>query len=113
MFAVTVRDYFTVLFLTVEAEFVMVSRNPVTNSSAVVNPLKAQTEEEKRIYSVCQEHQQLRKTMSDESLLKTVPTEAERSLLHQMFLDTLDPHSSTFKVRVKPEGLSSLVHQLT
>lgn len=90
--------------LVLEAVFVMVARNPLTNKSALVNGLEATTPEEQRVLSTSQLHQNQRKQMSKESLLKVAPNESERQLIHDMFLDTLDPRASTFKIRVKPEG---------
>ena len=90
--------------MTSEAVFVMVARNPLLNSSSLVNKLGSSTPEEKAIVAKSESLQSLRKTMARESLLKTVPNKEERSLIHDIFINTLDPSGTTFKVRVKPEG---------
>jgi len=66
----------------------MVARDPVENKAAIVNRLHARNSEEKNILELSRNHQALRKSMSDESLLKTIPNESERSLIHKIFIDT-------------------------
>jgi len=83
----------------------MVARDPVENKAAIVNRLHARNSEEKNILELSRNHQALRKSMSDESLLKTIPNESERSLIHKIFIDTLDSTATTFKVRRKPAGM--------
>lgn len=91
----------------VEAAFVMVSRNPLLHKGSLVNGLEASNDAERAILATSEIHQQNRKAMADESLLKTCPTEDERTLIHSLFLDTLDPSASTFRLRHKPEGVCS------
>ncbi|XP_067948664.1 acyl-coenzyme A thioesterase 9, mitochondrial-like [Watersipora subatra] len=86
----------------IEAVFLMVAKNPINNSSVLVNPLKAATEQERAILAVSESHQKQRKLMADESLLKTAPSEMEQTLIHEIFLSSLDPSASTFKARIKP-----------
>lgn len=87
-----------------EAVFVMVARNPLMNCSSLVHPLQASTADEQKILARSEELQGLRKKMAQESLLKTAPNEKERKRIHDIFINTLDPSATTFKIRVKPEG---------
>ena len=58
---------------------------------AFVNPLDITTPEEQKIIDEGEESRVLRERERNESLLKHPPSEEERLLIHQMFLDTLDP----------------------
>ncbi|KAH3804890.1 hypothetical protein DPMN_133182, partial [Dreissena polymorpha] len=59
--------------------------------------------EEEALFKLGEETKAQRMLESQKTLLKTPPDENERLLIHNLFLETLDPKASTFKVRVKPE----------
>lgn len=84
------------------AKFLMVARNPVTKGSAVINKLEPEGPEEKKLFMLGEENNLRRKLEGQKTLLKTPPDEHEKLLIHNMFLETLDPKAHTFKVRVKP-----------
>ncbi|KAL8588437.1 hypothetical protein ACOMHN_024539 [Nucella lapillus] len=86
------------------AHFVMVSRNPENKKAAVVNPLQPEGEQEQAMFQLGEKNKSLRQEKANTSLLKTVPSEEERHLIHDIFLETIDPKSGTFNVRVKPKN---------
>ncbi|XP_060582768.1 acyl-coenzyme A thioesterase 9, mitochondrial-like isoform X1 [Ruditapes philippinarum] len=87
-----------------DAKFLMVARNPVTKSSAVINKLQPNTTEEERLFKLGEECKAKRMLESKKTLLKEAPDEEERLLIHNLFLETMDPNAHTFKVRIKPEN---------
>ncbi|KAH3804896.1 hypothetical protein DPMN_133188 [Dreissena polymorpha] len=86
-----------------EAKFLMVARNPATKSAAVINKLIPEGPEEEALFKLGEDTKAQRMLESQKTLLKTPPDENERLLIHNLFLGTLDPKASTFKVPVKPE----------
>ncbi|ESO86416.1 hypothetical protein LOTGIDRAFT_195153 [Lottia gigantea] len=86
------------------ARFLMVARNPLTGSSAAVNPLKPNTPEEEAIFQAGERNKIIRQRDAQISLLKTPPNEEETLLIHNQFQQTIDLKSSTFRIRVKPEN---------
>ncbi|BFZ00620.1 hypothetical protein BsWGS_03658 [Bradybaena similaris] len=88
----------------ITAKFLFVARNPQTNKAALVNPLDPVTPEEIEAFRIGEENKTLRQLEGSKSLLKTVPTEEERLVIHDIFLSTIDQKSGTLKVRVKPEN---------
>ncbi|XP_053403174.1 acyl-coenzyme A thioesterase 9, mitochondrial-like [Mercenaria mercenaria] len=84
------------------AKFLMVARNPITKGSAVVNKLQPEGPEEEKLFSLGEESKAKRMLESQKTLLKTAPDEEERLLIHNLFLETMDPTAHTFKVRIKP-----------
>ncbi|XP_064615404.1 acyl-coenzyme A thioesterase 9, mitochondrial-like [Liolophura sinensis] len=87
-----------------DAKFVMVARDPVAKRAAFVNPLKVINDEEKEIFEMGEQRKKKRQDQSTQSLLRTPPDAEERLLIHDLFLQTLDPNSASFRVRVKPEN---------
>ncbi|KAK6195836.1 hypothetical protein SNE40_001182 [Patella caerulea] len=88
----------------INARFLMVARNPVTGGPAAVNPLKPNGPEEEEIFMKGEANKAIRQNMANKSLLKTPPDESERLIIHNLFLETIDESSSTFKIRIKPEN---------
>ncbi|XP_061163279.1 acyl-coenzyme A thioesterase 9, mitochondrial-like isoform X1 [Saccostrea echinata] len=86
------------------AKFLMVSRNPATKKAAVVCPLKPETPKEEKIFQLGEVNKLVRQGEAKRNLLKTHPSEEEREMIHQLFLQTLDPNFQTFRHRVKPEN---------
>ncbi|XP_022340976.1 acyl-coenzyme A thioesterase 9, mitochondrial-like isoform X2 [Crassostrea virginica] len=86
------------------ARFLMVARNPQTKKAAVVCALKPQNPEEEQIFQMGEESKLRRQEETKRDLLKTHPSEAERELIHEKFLQTLDPNFHTFRQQVKPDN---------
>ncbi|KAL5004407.1 hypothetical protein ScPMuIL_017863 [Solemya velum] len=87
-----------------EARLLFVSRNVLTGGPAFVNPLQAEGLEEEKIMLMGEARKKERISEGQETLLKTPPNEQERQLIHNTFLQTMDPKSYTFRVRVKPDN---------
>lgn len=85
------------------AKFLMVARNPATKKAAVVNKLEPYGPEEEALFKLGEANKLKRQQEGQNTLLKTAPSEEERILIHNLFLQTLDPKAKTFKVRVKPD----------
>ncbi|XP_069103538.1 acyl-coenzyme A thioesterase 9, mitochondrial-like [Argopecten irradians] len=86
------------------ARFVMVARNPVTKKSGSVNKLKPVGPEEERLFELGESNKVKRQLEGERTLLKTPPSEEERQLIHDLFLQTLDTSAASFRVRVKPDN---------
>ncbi|KAL4220302.1 Acyl-coenzyme A thioesterase 9 [Mactra antiquata] len=84
------------------AKFLMVARNPQTKGAAVINKLVPEGPEEESLFQKGERSKSDRMLESQKTLLKTAPNEEERVLIHDLFLQTIDPKAHTFKVRVKP-----------
>lgn len=87
-----------------QASFVMVARDPGNKCAAFVNPLKPLSGEEEQLFNKGEVNKLIRRKQSDESLLKTAPTADEREIIHQIFVDSLNPKSMSFGARMKAEG---------
>eukprot|EP00112_Aurelia_sp_Birch-Aquarium-sp1_P009991 Seg2157.1 transcript_id=Seg2157.1/GoldUCD/mRNA.D3Y31 product="Acyl-coenzyme A thioesterase 9 mitochondrial" protein_id=Seg2157.1/GoldUCD/D3Y31 len=87
-----------------EATFVMVARDPVKNKGMIVNRLLPASEEEQAIFAKSAQTRKDKRLTGAQSLFKAAPTADERNIIHELFLNTLDPKKSTFHSRVKPEN---------
>lgn len=87
-----------------EAQFVVVARDPVNKGSAFINPLVPDTADEERLIKLGQANKMKRQQEAKRSLLLMAPNENERFIIHKLFLDTIDPQAVSFKIRVKPEN---------
>ncbi|XP_032082185.1 acyl-coenzyme A thioesterase 9, mitochondrial isoform X3 [Thamnophis elegans] len=83
-----------------DATFVMVARDPENKRPAFVNPLIAETPEEEKIFKEGEKNKTRRLESSRASLLKVAPTADERNIIHNMFLNTLDSRTVSFRSRV-------------
>ncbi|XP_058042697.1 acyl-coenzyme A thioesterase 9, mitochondrial isoform X3 [Ahaetulla prasina] len=83
-----------------DATFVMVARDPENKRPAFVNPLIAETPEEEKILKEGEKNKIRRLESSRASLLKVAPTADERNIIHNMFLNTLDSRTVSFRSRV-------------
>ncbi|KAK3604467.1 hypothetical protein CHS0354_007171 [Potamilus streckersoni] len=88
----------------IQAKFVMVARNPVTKGAVMVNPLHPIGEKEEALFKMGEANKKKRIEEGKKTLLKSPPSEEERLIIHNQFLHTLDPKSSSFKIRVRPEN---------
>nr|XP_026695819.1 acyl-coenzyme A thioesterase 9, mitochondrial isoform X1 [Ciona intestinalis] len=87
-----------------DAEFVMVARDPESKKAAVIHPLETTNEEERKLFEAGNQHKQKRLAEANTSLFQNPPTLEERQIVHEIFLKTLDPRSKSFRSRVLPEG---------
>ncbi|XP_036414577.1 acyl-coenzyme A thioesterase 9, mitochondrial-like isoform X3 [Colossoma macropomum] len=85
-----------------DATFVMVARDPENKRAAFVNPLKLQGPEEEKIFQQGEINKKRRVDLSTASLLKVAPTAEERTVVHSLFLSTLDPKTVSFRSRILP-----------
>ncbi|XP_055354073.1 acyl-coenzyme A thioesterase 9, mitochondrial-like [Paramacrobiotus metropolitanus] len=85
-----------------EARFVLVARDPVHSKKAILNPLQPDGDEEQALYDDGQASYTARKQWAEDSLFKLPPNPEESRIIHDKFLQTVDPKESVFSVRVKP-----------
>uniref|UniRef100_A0A9J8A1D6 Acyl-CoA thioesterase 9, tandem duplicate 1 n=2 Tax=Cyprinus carpio TaxID=7962 RepID=A0A9J8A1D6_CYPCA len=85
-----------------DATFVMVARDPENKRAAFINPLKLESPEEEAIFQQGEINKMRRVELSTASLLKVAPTAEERTLVHSLFLNTLDTRTVSFRSRVLP-----------
>ncbi|XP_025005405.2 acyl-coenzyme A thioesterase 9, mitochondrial isoform X4 [Gallus gallus] len=91
-------DYSPVL----DATFVMVARDPENKRPAFVNPLVPESPEEEEIFKQGELNKLKRIDFSTASLLKMAPTAEERNVIHDIFLNTLDTKTVSFRSRILP-----------
>ena len=79
----------------------MVGINALTRQSARMTPLKPANEAEEKIHkqAILRHHGRIEK--KNFSLLQKPPNQEETGIIHQLYLDTLDPSRHSFKYRVK------------
>ncbi|XP_044298224.1 acyl-coenzyme A thioesterase 9, mitochondrial isoform X3 [Varanus komodoensis] len=85
-----------------DATFVMVARDPENKRPAFVNPLILETPEEENIFKEGELNKVRRIDSSRASLLKMAPTADERNIIHNLFLNTLDSRTVSFRSRLLP-----------
>lgn len=86
------------------AKFLMVARNPNTQSKAIVNPLCVETPEEKAYFEAGEANRSTRQLEASVSLLKTPPNAEERLTIHDLFLKMINEKSGSFKRLIKPDN---------
>merc|ERR1711997_1236045 len=87
-----------------EASFVLVARDPLNTKGAVLNPLKVETDTEKELFEIGHNNMLKRKQCAKDSLFKHPPSEHEKMLIHDFFMQTVDHSALSFKARIKPEN---------
>ncbi|XP_063063447.1 acyl-CoA thioesterase 9, tandem duplicate 1 isoform X2 [Engraulis encrasicolus] len=85
-----------------DATFVMVARDPENKRAAFVNPLKLEGPKEEEDFQNGELNKKRRMELSKASLLKAAPTADERTLVHSLFLNTLDTKTVSFRSRLLP-----------
>ena len=85
-----------------DAKFLMVARDPGNKCKAFVCPLTVDTAEEKSLFDAATAAQSERRAEADQSLLRNPPSEAERLVIHDLFLSSIDQKAATFKKPIKP-----------
>ncbi|XP_071816942.1 acyl-coenzyme A thioesterase 9, mitochondrial-like isoform X2 [Apostichopus japonicus] len=82
--------------------FIYNARDHKDGSAACVHPLiSTNDEEEKRIKEGAEKHQQ-RKLISSDFYWKSPPSVEERNVIHDVFLESLDPQSLSLTERILP-----------
>uniref|UniRef100_A0A670I4W7 Acyl-CoA thioesterase 9 n=1 Tax=Podarcis muralis TaxID=64176 RepID=A0A670I4W7_PODMU len=76
--------------------------SPLCTGPAFVNPLILESPEEEKIFKEGEANKTRRVDSSRASLLKMAPTAEERNIVHDIFLNTLDPRTVSFRSRLLP-----------
>ncbi|KAF3915918.1 hypothetical protein AA313_de0204914 [Arthrobotrys entomopaga] len=66
-------------------QFTMVALDPVTKKATNINPLIAETPEERRIFARGEERNKFKKALASTSLEKQAPNDQESNLIHKMW----------------------------
>lgn len=85
-----------------DATFVMVARDSENKGPAFVNPLVPENKEEEQLITQGELNKSRRIAFSTTSLLKVAPNSEERNVIHELFLNTLDPKTISFQSRILP-----------
>ncbi|KAG8231076.1 hypothetical protein J437_LFUL010702 [Ladona fulva] len=106
------------------ATFLMAARDSNNEGPALVNPLEAVTDEEKRILQQGEKNKQRRQTMQKTSLYRSLPSPSEQRVIHDIFLKSLEesgggrtgiprsvkkPAFSTISVAMKKAAISNMI----
>lgn len=87
-----------------DAVFVMVARDHKTKASAAVHPLKLETTKDKELFAKGERNKVQRLEESKQSLLREPPSLEEREVVHNLFINTLDTKTMSFRSRKLPSG---------
>ncbi|KAF9900424.1 hypothetical protein EC991_007340 [Linnemannia zychae] len=82
------------------ARFTMVARDAVTGKAAQVNPLLLRDDNEKKLFQMGEDHKTKKRVATDSALTKLPPTQEERFLIHDLYLEYSkydDPQNKTNK----------------
>ncbi|GJJ70544.1 acyl-coenzyme A thioesterase 9 [Entomortierella parvispora] len=77
------------------ARFTMVARDAITGKAAQVNPMLLQNDTEKKLFQMGEDHKAKKRVATDSALTKRPPTQEERFLIHDLYLEYSkydDPH---------------------
>ncbi|KAG0348747.1 hypothetical protein BG004_004323 [Podila humilis] len=77
------------------ARFTMVARDALTGKAAQVNPMLLQHDTEKKLFQMGEDHKARKKLAAESALTKRPPTQEERFLIHDLYLEYSkydDPH---------------------
>ncbi|XP_043928226.1 acyl-coenzyme A thioesterase 9, mitochondrial [Protopterus annectens] len=96
------QDHDGVFSPVLNATFVMVARDPENKRPAFVNPLIPEGPEEEELFRQGELNKTKRVEISTASLLKMAPTAEERKIIHDIFLNTLDTKTVSFRSRNLP-----------
>lgn len=86
----------------ISANFLMVARDPVAKKKAYVNGLEASTPEEQALLDLGEAHKKARNLQNQVSVLKLPPSEAERLVIHDLFLKNVDKKNGTINDQSPP-----------
>ena len=87
--------------------FTMVSLDPITKKPVNIAPLRLDTAEEKRIFSIGQQNYDAKKALSKINLRKQAPNDKESDLIHAMWLKQIEYHGQHHHTQT-PNKLISL-----
>ncbi|KAG0286540.1 hypothetical protein BGZ97_007387 [Linnemannia gamsii] len=82
------------------ARFTMVARDAITGKAAQVNPLLLRDDNEKKLFQMGEDHKTKKRAATDSALTKLPPTQEERFLIHDLYLEYSkydDPQNKTNK----------------
>ncbi|KAI1317725.1 hypothetical protein EDD11_007899 [Mortierella claussenii] len=82
------------------ARFTMVARDALTNKAAQINPMLLKNDTEKKLFQMGDDHKARKRMATDSALTKRPPTQEERFLIHDLYLEYSqynDPQSKTKK----------------
>ncbi|XP_053427578.1 acyl-coenzyme A thioesterase 9, mitochondrial-like [Nycticebus coucang] len=85
-----------------DATFVMVARDSENKGPAFVNPLILESPEEEELFRQGELNKGRRIAFISMSLLKMAPSAEERTTIHELFLNTLNPKTVNFQSRILP-----------
>ncbi|KAF9437776.1 hypothetical protein BGZ76_011162 [Entomortierella beljakovae] len=86
------------------ARFTMVARDSLTGLAAQVNPMLLKTDTEKMLFQAGENHKARKRLATDSSLTKRPPTQEERFLIHDIFLEYSEYDNPDSKSK-KPENV--------
>ncbi|KAF9955072.1 hypothetical protein BGZ72_004027 [Mortierella alpina] len=86
------------------ARFTMVARDALTGRAAQVNPMLLQNETEKKLFQMGEDHKAKKRVAADSALTKRPPTEVERFLIHDLYLEYSKYDDPQRKVK-KPDNV--------
>ncbi|KAG0351894.1 hypothetical protein BG005_008637 [Podila minutissima] len=69
------------------ARFTMVARDALTGKAAQVNPMLLQNDAEKKLFQMGEDHKARKKLAAESALTKRPPTQEERFLIHDLYLE--------------------------
>ncbi|KAL8808074.1 MAG: hypothetical protein Q9182_000352 [Xanthomendoza sp. 2 TL-2023] len=82
--------------------FTMVSLDPNTKKPVAIRPVKVETEEEKRLFSLGEKNYNTKKDRAKTGLRKQTPNDEESDLIHAMWLRQLEYHDPNNPLRKPP-----------
>lgn len=85
--------------------FTMVSLDRATKKPVAIAPLKAETEEEKRLFEQGEDNYKMKKNLAKSNLRKETPNDEESDMIHALWLRQLDYHDPNTPARKPPNAL--------
>ena len=85
------------------ALFVVVARNANNTAAVPVNPLKLDTDYEKKIFHQGEERRKIRKSLLESSVLNVKPLEEEHGLMYELFKKTSNNTNLKLNYRTLPK----------
>ncbi|KAF9353979.1 hypothetical protein BGX26_008257 [Mortierella sp. AD094] len=86
------------------ARFTMVARDALTNKAAQVNPMFLRNDAEKKLFQMGENQKARKRLATDASLTKQPPTQDERFLIHDLYLEYSEYDNPDTKTK-KPENV--------
>ncbi|KAF9579963.1 Acyl-coenzyme A thioesterase 9, mitochondrial [Lunasporangiospora selenospora] len=87
------------------ARFTMVARDALTGKAAQVNPLLLQNDTEKKLFQMGEENKARKRLAFESALTKRPPTEEERFLIHDLYLEYSKYDDDPRMAEKKPENV--------